>query len=172
MKKKITSIVVAVILCTAIIATPCMASEAADNGVPTVTSEMNQADSETQSSEKPDAEFSGWDSTAMEEEVSSNDDMEKTEKEGDLEEDSAQRENTAESIDATSDLTESESEENIPQENDDLQNQENEVETFSSDGARSTSTQYLVNFNKTNNSSTYVSYTEYSTGKSGYINGT
>ena len=172
MKKKITSIVVAVILCTAIIATPCMASESVDNGVSTVTSEMNQLDSETQSSEKSDAESSGGDNTAMEEEVSANDDLEKTEKEGDLEEDSAQRENTAESIDDTSDLTESESEENIPQENDDLQNQENEVETFSSDGARSTSTQYLVNFNKTNNSSTYVSYTEYSTGKSGYINGT
>ena len=46
------------------------------------------------------------------------------------------------------------------------------METFSLDGARSTSAQYLVNFNKTNNSSTYVSYTEYSTGKSGYINGT
>ena len=46
------------------------------------------------------------------------------------------------------------------------------METFFLDGARSTSAQYLVNFNKTNNSSTYVSYTEYSTGKSGYINGT
>jgi beta-N-acetylglucosaminidase len=98
--------------------------------------------------------------------------MEKIEKEGNLEEDSSQREDTAESIDDTSDLAESESEENLQQGNDDLQNQENEVETFSLDGARSTSAQYLVNFNKTNNSSTYVSYTEYSTGKSGYINGT
>jgi beta-N-acetylglucosaminidase len=98
--------------------------------------------------------------------------MEKIEKEGNLEEDSSQREDTAESIDDTSDLAESESEENLQQGNDDLQNQENEVETFFLDGARSTSAQYLVNFNKTNNSSTYVSYTEYSTGKSGYINGT
>jgi len=149
-----------------------MAAEADGNGTPTITSEMNQSDSESQSGEKSDAEFSDGDNTAMGEEVSSNDDMEKIEKEGNLEEDSSQREDTAESIDDTSDLAESESEENLQQGNDDLQNQENEVETFFLDGARSTSAQYLVNFNKTNNSSTYVSYTEYSTGKSGYINGT
>ena len=172
MKKKITSIVTAVILCTVITTTPFMAAEADGNGTPTITSEMNQSDSESQSGEKSDAEFSDGDNTAMGEEVSSNDDMEKIEKEGNLEEDSSQREDTAESIDDTSDLAESESEENLQQGNDDLQNQENEVETFSLDGARSTSAQYLVNFNKTNNSSTYVSYTEYSTGKSGYINGT
>ena len=172
MKKKITSIVTAVILCTVITTTPFMAAEADGNGTPTITSEMNQSDSESQSGEKSDAEFSDGDNTAMGEEVSSNDDMEKIEKEGNLEEDSSQREDTAESIDDTSDLAESESEENLQQGNDDLQNQENEVETFFLDGARSTSAQYLVNFNKTNNSSTYVSYTEYSTGKSGYINGT
>ena len=172
MKKKITSIVTAVILCTVITTTPFMAAEADGNDTPTITSEMNQSDSESQSGEKSDAEFSDGDNTAMGEEVSSNDDMEKIEKEGNLEEDSSQREDTAESIDDTSDLAESESEENLQQGNDDLQNQENEVETFSLDGARSTSAQYLVNFNKTNNSSTYVSYTEYSTGKSGYINGT
>ena len=172
MKKKITSIVTAVILCTVITTTPFMAAEAYGNGTPTITSEMNQSDSESQSGEKSDAEFSDGDNTAMGEEVSSNDDMEKIEKEGNLEEDSSQREDTAESIDDTSDLAESESEENLQQGNDDLQNQENEVETFFLDGARSTSAQYLVNFNKTNNSSTYVSYTEYSTGKSGYINGT
>ena len=172
MKKKITSIVTAVILCTVITTTPFMAAEADGNGTPTITSEMNQSDSESQSGEKSDAEFSDGDNTAMGEEVSSNDDMEKIEKEGNLEEDSSQREDTAESIDDTSDLAESESEENLQQGNDDLQNQENEVETFSLDGARSTSTQYLVNFNKTNNSSAYVTYTEYSTGKSGYINGT
>ena len=172
MKKKITSIVTAVILCTVITTTPFMAAEADGNGTPTITSEMNQSDSESQSGEKSDAEFSDGDNTAMGEEVSSNDDMEKIEKEGNLEEDSSQREDNAESIDDTSDLAESESEENLQQGNDDLQNQENEVETFFLDGARSTSAQYLVNFNKTNNSSTYVSYTEYSTGKSGYINGT
>lgn len=172
MKKKITSIVTAVILCTVITTTPFMAAEADGNDTPTITSEMNQSDAESQSGEKSDAEFSDGDNTAMGEEVSSNDDMEKIEKEGNLEEDSSQREDTAESIDDTSDLAESESEENLQQGNDDLQNQENEVETFSLDGARSTSAQYLVNFNKTNNSSTYVSYTEYSTGKSGYINGT
>ena len=172
MKKKITSIVTAVILCTVITTTPFMAAEADGNDTPTITSEMNQSDSESQSGEKSDAEFSDGDNTAMGEEVSSNDDMEKIEKEGNLEEDSSQREDTAESIDDTSDLAESESEENLHQGNDDLQNQENEVETFFLDGARSTSAQYLVNFNKTNNSSTYVSYTEYSTGKSGYINGT
>ena len=172
MKKKITSIVTAVILCTVITTTPFMAAEADGNDTPTITSEMNQSDSESQSGEKSDAEFSDGDNTAMGEEVSSNDDMEKIEKEGNLGEDSSQREDTAESIDDTSDLAESESEENLQQGNDDLQNQENEVETFSLDGARSTSAQYLVNFNKTNNSSTYVSYTEYSTGKSGYINGT
>ena len=172
MKKKITSIVTAVILCTVITTTPFMAAEADGNGTPTITSEMNQSDSESQSGEKSDAEFSDGDNTAMREEVSSNDDMEKIEKEGNLEEDSSQREDNAESIDDTSDLAESESEENLQQGNDDLQNQENEVETFFLDGARSTSAQYLVNFNKTNNSSTYVSYTEYSTGKSGYINGT
>ena len=172
MKKKITSIVTAVILCTVITTTPFMAAEADGNDTPTITSEMNQSDSESQSGEKSDAEFSDGDNTAMGEEVSSNDDMEKIEKEGNLEEDSSQREDTAESIDDTSDLAESESEENLQQGNDDLQNQENEVETFFLDGARSTSAQYLVNFNKTNNSSTYVSYTEYSTGKSGYINGT
>ena len=172
MKKKITSIVTAVILCTVITTTPFMAAEADGNGTPTITSEMNQSDSESQSGEKSDAEFSDGDNTAMGEEVSSNDDMEKIEKEGNLEEDSSQREDTAESIDDTSDLAESESEENLQQGNDDLQNQENEVETFFLDGARSTSAQYLVNFNKTNNSSTYVSYTEHSTGKSGYINGT
>ena len=172
MKKKITSIVIAVILCTVITTTPFMAAEADGNDTPTITSEMNQSDSESQSGEKSDAEFSDGDNTAMGEEVSSNDDMEKIEKEGNLEEDSSQREDTAESIDDTSDLAESESEENLQQGNDDLQNQENEVETFFLDGARSTSAQYLVNFNKTNNSSTYVSYTEYSTGKSGYINGT
>ena len=172
MKKKITSIVTAVILCTVITTTPFMAAEADGHGTPTITSEMNQSDSESQSGEKSDAEFSDGDNTAMGEEVSSNDDMEKIEKEGNLEEDSSQREDTAESIDDTSDLAESESEENLQQGNDDLQNQENEVETFFLDGARSTSAQYLVNFNKTNNSSTYVSYTEYSTGKSGYINGT
>ena len=172
MKKKITSIVTAVILCTVITTTPFMAAEADGNGTPTITSEMNQSDSESQSGEKSDAEFSDGDNTAMGEEVSSNDDMEKIEKEGNLEEDSSQREDTAESIDDTSDLAESESEENLQQGNDDLQNQENEVETFFLDGARSTSAQYLVNFNKTNNSSTYVSYTESSTGKSGYINGT
>ena len=172
MKKKITSIVTAVILCTVITTTPFMAAEADGNGTPTITSEMNQSDSESQSGEKSDAEFSDGDNTAMGEEVSSNDDMEKIEKEGNLEEDSSQREDTAESIDDTSDLAESESEENLQQGNDDLQNQENEVETFFLDEARSTSAQYLVNFNKTNNSSTYVSYTEYSTGKSGYINGT
>ena len=172
MKKKITSIVTAVILCTVITTTPFMAAEADGNGTPTIPSEMNQSDSESQSGEKSDAEFSDGDNTAMGEEVSSNDDMEKIEKEGNLEEDSSQREDTAESIDDTSDLAESESEENLQQGNDDLQNQENEVETFFLDGARSTSAQYLVNFNKTNNSSTYVSYTEYSTGKSGYINGT
>ena len=172
MKKKITSIVTAVILCTVITTTPFMAAEADGNGTPTITSEMNQSDSESQSGEKSDAEFSDGDNTAMGEEVSSNDDMEKIEKEGNLEEDSSQREDTAESIDDTSDLAESESEENLQQGNDDLQNQENEVETFFLDGARSTSAQYLVNFNKTNNSSTYVSYTEYSTGKRGYINGT
>ncbi len=172
MKKKITSIVTAVILCTVITTTPFMAAEADGNGTPTITSEMNQSDSESQSGEKSDAEFSDGDNTAMGEEVSSNDDMEKIEKEGNLEEDSSQREDTAESIDDTSDLTVSEAEENLQQGNSDQQNQENEVETFSLDGARSTSAQYLVNFNKTNNSSTYVSYTEYSTGKSGYINGT
>ena len=172
MKKKITSIVTAVILCTVITTTPFMAAEADGNDTPTITSEMNQSDSKSQSGEKSDAEFSDGDNTAMGEEVSSNDDMEKIEKEGNLEEDSSQREDTAESIDDTSDLAESESEENLQQGNDDLQNQENEVETFFLDGARSTSAQYLVNFNKTNNSSTYVSYTEYSTGKSGYINGT
>ena len=172
MKKKITSIVTAVILCTVITTTPFMATEADGNDTLTITSEMNQSDSESQSGEKSDAEFSDGDNTAMGEEVSSNDDMEKIEKEGNLEEDSSQREDTAESIDDTSDLAESESEENLQQGNDDLQNQENEVETFFLDGARSTSAQYLVNFNKTNNSSTYVSYTEYSTGKSGYINGT
>ena len=172
MKKKITSIVTAVILCTVITTTPFMAAEADGNDTPTITSEMNQSDSESQSGEKSDAEFSDGDNTAMGEEVSSNDDMEKIEKEGNLEEDSSQREDNAESIDDTSDLAESESEENLQQGNDDLQNQENEVETFFLDGARSTSAQYLVNFNKTNNSSTYVSYTEYSTGKSGYINGT
>ena len=172
MKKKITSIVTAVILCTVITTTPFMAAEADGNGTPTITSEMNQSDSESQSGEKSDAEFSDGDNTAMGEEVSSNDDMEKIEKEGNLEEDSSQREDTAESIDDTSDLAESESEENLQQENDDLQNQENEVETFFLDGARSTSAQYLVNFNKTNNSSAYVTYTEYSTGKSGYINAT
>ena len=172
MKKKITSIVTAVILCTVITTTPFMAAEADGNGTPTITSEMNQSDSESQSGEKSDAEFSDGDNTEMGEEVSSNDDMEKIEKEGNLEEDSSQREDNAESIDDTSDLAESESEENLQQGNDDLQNQENEVETFFLDGARSTSAQYLVNFNKTNNSSTYVSYTEYSTGKSGYINGT
>ena len=172
MKKKITSIVTAVILCTVITTTPFMAAEADGNGTPTITSEMNQSDSESQSGEKSDAEFSDGDNTAMGEEVSSNDDMEKIEKEGNLEEDSSQREDNAESIDATSDLAESESEENLQQGNSDQQNQENKVETFSLDGARSTSTQYLVNFNKTNNSSAYVTYTEYSTGKSGYINGT
>ena len=172
MKKKITSIVTAVILCTVITTIPFMAAEADGNDTLTITSEMNQSDSESQSGEKSDAEFSDGDNTAMGEEVSSNDDMEKIEKEGNLEEDSSQREDTAESIDDTSDLAESESEENLQQGNDDLQNQENEVETFFLDGARSTSAQYLVNFNKTNNSSTYVSYTEYSTGKSGYINGT
>ena len=172
MKKKITSIVTAVILCTVITTTPFMAAEADGNDTPAITSEMNQSDSKSQSGEKSDAEFSDGDNTAMGEEVSSNDDMEKIEKEGNLEEDSSQREDTAESIDDTSDLAESESEENLQQGNDDLQNQENEVETFFLDGARSTSAQYLVNFNKTNNSSTYVSYTEYSTGKSGYINGT
>ena len=172
MKKKITSIVTAVILCTVITTTPFMAAEADGNGTPTITSEMNQSDSESQSGEKLDAEFSDGDNTAMGEEVSSNDDMEKIEKEGNLEEDSSQREDNAESIDATSDLAESESEENLQQGNSDQQNQENKVETFSLDGARSTSTQYLVNFNKTNNSSAYVTYTEYSTGKSGYINGT
>ena len=172
MKKKITSIVTAVILCTVITTTPFMAAEADGNGTPTITSEMNQSDSESQSGEKSDAEFSDGDNTEMGEEVSSNDDMEKIEKEGNLEEDSSQREDNAESIDDTSDLAESESEENLQQGNDDLQNQENEVETFFLDGARSTSAQYLVNFNKTNNSSTYVSYMEYSTGKSGYINGT
>ena len=90
----------------------------------------------------------------MGEEVSSNDDMEKIEKEGNLEEDSSQREDTAESIDDTSDLAESESEENLQQGNDDLQNQQKEEETFFLDGARSTSAQYLVNFNMTNNTST------------------
>ncbi len=173
MKKKITSIVVAVILCTAMIATPCVASEADGNGVSTVTSEMNQSDSESQNNENSDEEFSDDNNAVIGGELSSNDgDTEKTDENGEIKEDSSQIENTAESIDDTSDLAESESEENLQQGNDDLQNQENEVETFFLDGARSTSAQYLVNFNKTNNSSTYVSYTEYSTGKSGYINGT
>ena len=77
MKKKITSIVTAVILCTVITTTPFMAAEADGNGTPTITSEMNQSDSESQSGEKSDAEFSDGDNTAMGEEVSSNDDMEK-----------------------------------------------------------------------------------------------
>ena len=101
-----------------------MAAEADGNDTPTITSEMNQSDSESQSGEKSDAEFSDGDNTAMGEEVSSNDDMEKIEKEGNLEEDSSQREDTAESIDDTSDLAESESEENLQQGNDDLQNQQ------------------------------------------------
>ena len=173
MKKKITSIVVAVILCTAVIATPCVASEADGNGVSTATSEMNQSDSESQNNENSDEEFSDDNNAVIGGELSSNDgDTEKMDENGEIKEDSSQIENTAESIDDTSDLAESESEENLQQGNDDLQNQENEVETFFLDGARSTSAQYLVNFNKTNNSSTYVSYTEYSTGKSGYINGT
>ena len=173
MKKKITSIVVAVILCTAMIATPCVASEADGNGVSTVTSEMNQSDSESQNNENSDEEFSDDNNAVIGGELSSNDgDTEKTDENGEIKEDSSQIENTAESIDDTSDLAESESEENLQQGNSDQQNQENKVETFSLDGARSTSAQYLVNFNKTNNSSTYVSYTEYSTGKSGYINGT
>lgn len=58
MKKKITSIVTAVILCTVITTTPFMAAEADGNGTPTITSEMNQSDSESQSGEKSDAEFS------------------------------------------------------------------------------------------------------------------
>ena len=59
-----------------------MAAEADGNGTPTITSEMNQSDSESQSGEKSDVEFSDGDNTAMGEEVSSNDDMEKIEKEG------------------------------------------------------------------------------------------
>lgn len=38
-------------------------------------------------------------------------------------------------------------------------------------GERSTSGQYLVNFNTSGSSATTISYTEYATGKSGYTNG-
>lgn len=38
-------------------------------------------------------------------------------------------------------------------------------------GERSTSGQYLVNFNTSGSSATTTSYTEYATGKSGYTNG-
>ena len=51
MKKKITSIVTAVILCTVITTTPFMAAEADGNDTPTITSEMNQSDSKSQSGE-------------------------------------------------------------------------------------------------------------------------
>ena len=174
MKKKITSIVAAVILCTVITTTPFMAAEADGNGTPTITSEMNQSDSESQSGEKSDAEFSDEDNAVIGEEFSANDnDMEKMDEKGEMEEDSPKKEDTAEPVGDTSDITVSEVEENLQADNaQNAQNLEDEPVTFDLDLARSSSTQYLVNFNKTNNSSTYVSYTEYSTGKSGYINGT
>ena len=172
MKKKITSIVVAIVLCTVMLATPCLASEAGDNNkqLSSVNTEVNEAESVDNSDQNNESQI-----PSDEEQIS--DDGEQTEDQ-DSENDvsnatedvlpettvtDAEQEATTETADTDSEGTLEDS--SVPE------NTEDELATQELDLARSASGQYLVNFNKTNSSSTTISYTECGTGKSGYING-
>ena len=168
MKKKVTAVILAILVCTSMLASPCLAAEAgqSDVQISVVDSEQNQPSNDENTidnaqtmdgSGQTDGEESADSTSQIPEDTSEETTM-------DQQEDNADSENnntvdTSEKTDVQTPLAQ--------------QSQESEVsvQDLEAETERSTSGQYLINFNKNNSASTYVSYTEYNTGKSGYING-
>ena len=171
MKKKITSIVIAVVLCTVMLATPCFASETGDNSkqLSSVNTEVSEDQSANDSDQNSDSQIpEDEDKTS---DVGENTDIQDPENSTDDSTDGMLPEQTVNDSEQISTETTSSDSENLSEDSSVPENIAGEPELQDLDEARSVSGQYYVNFNKTNSSSTTISYTECGTGKSGYING-
>ena len=172
-KNKVTAVILSLFLSVVMFATPCLAAQA-DNGSVVLTEADQEVSQPENNADVPEtdqnngtkveadsSDIEGVSKSEMENpDVSSTEDIVVDEEKTDISnEDPEIIPSTAESETNTQDIA--------TQENQDAEVavQDLEVEEKSLSG------QYLINFNKSNSSSTYVSYTEYNTGKSGYING-